>query len=109
MPNRKSPAAAAAAVDAMSAMGDTRCAAPPRNCRIRYMMPFTHTRTRMPACAELFITSLKMLLTHWPGPSSVAAVSHMHSQTTMNNGRRISLNMSPKGTPAAARSVDGNV
>ena len=62
----------------------------------------------MPACAALRITSLKMLLTHWPGPSSVAAVSHMHDQITTNRGRRISLNMSEKGTPAAARSVGGN-
>src|SRR5262245_56713680 len=108
-PNKNSPAAAATAVLAMSVVGDSRCAAPPRNCRITYMMPFTHTSTRMPACAELFITSLKMLLTHWPGPSSVAAVSHMQNQMTMKSGRKISLNMSPNGTPAAARSVDGNV
>ena len=71
-------------------------------------MPFTHTSTRMPACVALFMTSLKMLLTHWPGPSSVAAVSHMHNQRTTNSGRSISLNMSPKDTPAAARSVGGN-
>src|SRR2546427_125907 len=32
----------------------------------------------------------------------------MHNQITTNSGRRICLNMSPKGTPAAARSVGGN-
>src|SRR5437762_1550432 len=108
MPNRNNPAAAATAVDAINAIGETRCATPPRNWRIRYMMPFTHTSTRIPACAALFITSLKMLLTHWPGPSSVAAVSPMQNQMTMNDGRRTSLNMLANGTPAAARSVGGN-
>src|SRR5262245_13335319 len=52
-PKRNRPTAAATAVDAINATGDRRCAALPRNCRIKYMMPFTHTRTRMPACAEL--------------------------------------------------------
>ena len=75
---------------------------------MRYITPFTQTSTRIPACAELFITSLKMLVIHWPGPSSVAAVSHMQSQTTTNSGRSISRNMSLNGTPAAARSVAGN-
>src|ERR1700704_711396 len=54
--NRNRPAAAATAVEAMSAMGDTRCAAAARNWRIRYMIPFTQTSTRMPACAELVMT-----------------------------------------------------
>ena len=41
------------------------------------MIPFTQTSTRMPACAVLAITSLKTFAYHWPGPSSVAAVSIM--------------------------------
>ncbi len=55
------------------------------------------------------ITSLKTLAYHWPGPSSVAAVSIMPTQITRNSGRSASLNMSPNGTPAATRSVGGNV
>ncbi len=63
----------------------------------------------MPARAELFMTSLKTFAYHWPGPSSVAAVRHIETQMTRNSGRTISVNMSPNGTPAAARSVAGNV
>ena len=74
---------------------------------MRYMMPFTQTSTRMPACAELFMTSLKMLLIHWPGPSSVAAVSHMQSQMTTNSGSKGLLEHVAERNAAAARSVAG--
>ena len=71
-------------------------------------MPFTHTSRMMPLWVPLPITSLKMLAYHWPGPSSVAAVSHMHNHTTRNSGRPISLNAPPSVTPAALPSVGGN-
>src|SRR5205809_288031 len=74
--NMYRPAAAGAAVTAMSAIGETACAAFAPNCRNRYITPLIHTTTRIPACVELLITRLNMVGIQLPGPSSVAAVLH---------------------------------
>ena len=63
----------------------------------------------MPAWVPLSSTSLKILATHWPGPSSVAAVSHMQSQIRRNKGRRTWATIPPNDTPAAVLSVGGKV
>ena len=92
----------------MSATGEIACAALAPNWRRRYMIPLIHTTTRIPACAELPITRLKIVGIQAPGPSSVAAVIHIAIQMIRNSGRPTWATISPSGTPAAFRSVAGN-
>ena len=44
---------------------------------------------------------------HWSGPSSLAAVIHMHANRSRNMGLNASLNMSPVETLDCTRSVFG--
>ena len=107
--NRYRPIAATAAVMAIRAVGAILCDTLWPNWRIRYITMLIHTTCRMPAWSGLCVRRLKIVGIQLLAPSSVAAVSHMHTHTMKNSGRSASVNMSPNGTPAACRSVAGKV
>ena len=52
---------------------------------------------------------VKAMSTHCPGASSDAAVRNIDRNQTMKSGRATSRNISPEDTPAATRSVGGNL
>src|SRR5438552_10758337 len=86
--------------------GDNLSANGPAKCRITNINPLTYTSSQIPFMPTVRV---KAISTHWPGASSDAAVKNMHKNQMTNNARSTSLIISPADTPAATRSVGGNL
>src|SRR5947209_7465366 len=88
----------------ITANGENLCTQPLTKKRSTNMIPAVSMRNQMPSMpATCFITDGN----HWSGPSSVAAVIHMHTNSNTKNGRAACVNIVAPETFDVTRSVFG--